>query len=65
VANPSPQPTSDVKGDLRQPEITGITNIASLSPGFLSRIVAFQHPASRTSLGEEEKRRLYLNNVKP
>ena len=65
VANPSLHPTSDVKGYLRQPEITGITkfNIASLSPGLLSRIVGSQHPASRASLAEEEKRKLCLNEV--
>ena len=63
--NPSSQPTSDVKGDLRQPEITGISSIVSLSPGLLSRIVASQHPASRASLAEEEKRKLCLNHVKP
>ena len=65
MANPSPHPTSDVEGNLRQPEITGIANISSLSHGLLSRVVAFQHPASRASLGEEEKRKLYLNHVKP
>ena len=62
--NPSSQPTSDVRGDLRQPEITGISSIVSLSPGLLSRIVASQHPASRASLAEEEKRKLCLNHVK-
>jgi len=65
VANPFPHPTSNVEGDLRQPEITGITkfNIASLSAGPLSRIVGSQHPASRASLAEEEKRKLCLNEV--
>ena len=65
MTNPSPHPTSNVEGDLRQPEITGITNISSLSPGLLSRIVGSQHPASRASLAEEEKRKLCLNHVKP
>ena len=65
MANPSPHPTSNVEGDSRQPEITGITNISSLSQGLLSRIVASQHSASRASLAEEEKRKLCLNHVKP
>ena len=50
---------------LRQQKMTGISNIASLSQGPLSRIVASQHPASRASLSEEEKKRLCLNHVKP
>ena len=65
MTNPSPHPTSNVEGDSRQPEITGITNISSLSPGLLSRIVASQHSESRASLAEEEKRKLCLNHVKP
>ena len=32
-------------------------------PGLLSRIVGSQHPASRASLAEEEKRKLCLNEV--
>ena len=46
-------------------EITGITNIPSLSQGLLSSIVGSQHRASRASLAEEEKRRFCLNHVKP
>ena len=43
---------------LRQQKMTGISNMASLTQGLLSRIVASQHPAIRASLDEEEKKAL-------